>query len=258
MTVPIPGFITGSSYNRDRFVVISGLFGVCILAWIYMIYLGSQMGGMDMQVAQIQRWGLVDFMFTFLMWAVMMIAMMTPSAAPMVLMFARINRQPQKQQTTYLATSAFLLGYLNVWFIFSLVATVVQLGLHELALLSPMLVSTSPLLGGGLLIAAGIFQFSSLKNTCLNHCRTPLAYLMNEWQEGYSGAFFMGMKHGSYCVGCCWLIMALLFVAGVMNLLWVATLAVYVLIEKLVPPGPGLARVIGLLSVFSGLWLVVV
>jgi predicted metal-binding membrane protein len=130
-------------------------------------------------------------------------------------------------------------------------------GLHTAALLSPMMVSTSPLLGGALLVVAGAFQWSPLKRVCLTHCRTPLGFLMGEWREGTWGALRMGLRHGSYCVGCCWVLMALLFVTGVMNLLWVAAIAAFVLVEKVAPAGPWLSRVTGLLLAGGGAWVVV-
>lgn len=248
--------------KRDRAVVMAGLASVVSLAWAYMFYLNWQMSSIDMGMAMemampsMQIWGIADFLFMFIMWAVMMVAMMTPSAAPMVLMFSKFNRQHQEQQAPYLATGIFLSGYLIVWASFSAVATVAQWGLHSIALLSPMMVSTSPLLGGVLLIGAGIFQFTSLKQSCLTHCRTPLGFLMSEWREGKQGALRMGLQHGAFCVGCCWLLMALLFVAGVMNLLWVATIAAYVLIEKVTPEGHWVSRAIGLLVIVWGTWLI--
>ncbi len=253
--------------KRDRIVVGAALASVISLAWAYMFYLGWQMkvmvsgeSGMDMAMSHVQVWGVADFFFTFIMWAVMMVAMMTPSAAPMVLVFSKLNRQRHPQQTSVLAaglpTGIFLSGYLIVWASFSAVATATQWGLHSIALLSPMMESTSPVLGGALLIGAGVFQFTSLKQTCLAHCRSPLGFLMSEWRQGCLGALRMGMHHGAYCVGCCWLLMALLFVAGVMNLLWVATIAAYVLIEKVAPDARWLSRATGFLIIAWGTWLI--
>jgi predicted metal-binding membrane protein len=246
--------------KRDRTVVIVGLAGIIALAWAYMLYLAWNMRnmemGMEMAMPNMQLWGKADFLFMFIMWSVMMVAMMIPSAAPMVLMFSKFNRQRHEQEAPFLATGIFLLGYLIVWTSFSAVATMAQWGLHSLALLSPMMVSTSPILGGVLLIGAGIFQFTPLKHTCLAHCRTPLGFFMTEWREGTQGALLMGLRHGSFCVGCCWLLMALLFVAGVMNLLWVATIAAYVLIEKVVPEGRWVSRAIGSLVIVWGTWMI--
>ena len=246
--------------RRDRTVVILGLATIVSLAWSYMFYLDWQMmdmgSGMKMAMPHIQVWGAADFLLTFAMWAVMMIAMMTPSAAPMILMFSKLNRQRRQLQTPWLVTGIFLTGYIVVWTGFSVVATIAQWGLQSMALLSPMLVSTSPVLGGVLLIGTGVFQFTTLKQSCLAHCRSPLGFLMSEWQEGNQGALRMGLKHGAFCVGCCWLWMTLLFVAGVMNLLWVAAIAVYVLIEKIVPGGYRASRVTGLIAIAWGTWLI--
>lgn len=257
--------------RRDRLVVGAGLLGVALIAWAYILYLAASMQSMradmpastspemDMQMMMPNTlaWSTADFVFTFLMWAVMMIAMMIPSAAPMVLLFAQAFRQRHVHQNPFQATSAFLGSYLLVWTAFSLVATMVQLGLHSAVLLSPTMVSTSPFLGGFLLVAAGIYQFTPLKNACLSRCRTPLGFLLNEWREGVRGAFVMGARHGSYCVGCCWLLMALLFVAGVMNLLWVAAVALYILMEKTFPAGQWLSRGLGVLIIGWGTLLLI-
>jgi predicted metal-binding membrane protein len=257
--------------RRDRIVVGAGLLGVALIAWAYILYLAASMRSMqaemptsmppkmDMQMVMPNTlaWSTADFAFMFLMWAVMMIAMMTPSAAPMVLLFAQVLRQRHVQQNPFQATSAFLASYLLIWMVFSLVAAVVQFGLHSAALLSPTMVSTSPFLGGFLLIAAGVYQFTPLKRSCLSRCRTPLGFLLNEWREGALGAFVMGVRHGSYCVGCCWLLMALLFVAGVMNLLWVAAIALYILMEKTFPASQWLSRGLGVLMIGWGTLLII-
>jgi predicted metal-binding membrane protein len=243
--------------KRDRSVVLGGLIGISLVAWAYMGYLAWDMHhmAMDMAMPQMQRWGALDLLLLFLMWAVMMVAMMVPAAAPMLLMFTTINRRRREQQQPFVPTAVFLGGYLLVWAGFSAVATLAQWGLHEAALLSPMMVSTSPLLGGILLLAAGIFQWTPLKYACLSHCRSPLGFLMTDWRDGTRGALHMGLKHGAYCTGCCWTLMALLFVAGVMNLLWVATIAAFVLVEKVVPRGDLVGRVAGVILVIAGLTL---
>jgi predicted metal-binding membrane protein len=138
------------------------------------------------------------------------------------------------------------MGYVLVWSGFAAAAAVSQWGLNMAALLSPMMVSVNPFLGGGLLIAAGLFQWSPIKYVCLNHCRTPLGFIMTEWREGPKGALTMGLRHGVFCLGCCWVLMSLLFVLGVMNLLWIAVLAGFVLIEKVAPAGRWISRISGL------------
>ena len=213
--------------------------------------------GTEMAMPQMQTWTLVELVLLFVMWTVMMVAMMVPSAAPMVLMFANVQRRRQQQQRPFVPTSVFLIGYLVVWTVFSIIATFAQWGLHTAALLSPMMISTSSFLGGVLLLVAGIFQWTPLKHACLKHCRSPLGFFTAEWREGTRGALIMGLRHGSYCTGCCWALMALLFVAGVMNLFWVAIIAVFVLIEKIVPKGHWVSRATGLLLIGWGIWMVV-
>jgi len=241
-----------ATLRRQRLLVSSGLAVIIALAWAYMFYLAGEMKspemGMEMGPPHMHVWGGVDFMLMFIMWTVMMVAMMTPSAAPMILLFAKVNQQRRQRQKPFLGTGIFLLGYLLVWTGFSAVVTLAQWGLHSSALLSPMMVSTSPVLAGTLLIAAGIFQFTPLKNACLVHCQSPLGFFMTKWREGIKGALIMGIRHGSYCLGCCWLLMLLLFVAGVMNLVWVAIITAVVLVEKIAPVGHWVSPLIGLIA----------
>jgi predicted metal-binding membrane protein len=245
--------------KRDRAMVLAGVVGLSALAWAYLLALAWRMPHQDMTMTMamphMQAWGATEVLLTWVMWAVMMVAMMTPSAAPMILMFATLNRRRRVQQGPLVSTTVFVVGYLLVWGGFSVVATLAQWGLHTAALLSPMLVSTSPLLGGILLAAAGIFQWTPLKSICLRQCRSPLGFVMAEWREGAWGALLMGLRHGRYCVGCCWILMALLFVAGVMNLLWVAVIAVFILVEKVLPRGELLGRVVGGMLMLAGLVL---
>ena len=241
--------------KRDRLVVLSGLAAVTALAWTYMFYLDWNMSNMDMAMPLMQTWDVAYLVLTFIMWAVMMVAMMTPSATPMILTFAQLNRQRQMQQRPLIPTGMFLLGYLLIWVCFSVLATLFQWGLHSAALLSPMMVTTSPILGGVLLMAAGVFQWTPLKYVCLPHCRSPLGFILTDWRDGRSGALIMGVKNDRYCLGCCRFIMALLFVTGVMNLLWVAVIAAFVLIEKVAPAGEWVSRVAGLLLIGWGVWV---
>jgi predicted metal-binding membrane protein len=187
--------------------------------------------------------------YAFWMWAAMMIAMMTPSAAPMVFTFSRMSRSGAGSGVT----GAFLLGYLALWTGFSVLAAAAHTVLDHSRLLSPMGVSTSPVLSAALLIVAGLYQFSPWKSACLSKCRAPLGFLMTEWREGWKGAFVMGLRHGLYCAGCCWLIMALLFVVGIMNLAWIAALTVIVLAEKAL--GRRVSYVMGAAAMLSGGWL---
>jgi predicted metal-binding membrane protein len=250
-----------SVLKRDRAIVLAGIAGLSALAWAYLLTLAWRMPLQDVAMAMamamphVQAWGTTEVFLTWVMWAVMMVAMMTPSAAPMILTFATINRRRLAQQGPFVPTTVFVLGYLLVWGGFSVLATFAQWGLHTAALLSPMIVITSPSVGGLLLVAAGVFQWTPLKSICLTQCRSPLGFVMTEWREGAWGALVMGLRHGSYCVGCCWVLMALLFVAGVMNLLWVAAIAALVLVEKVLPRGELVGRVAGGLLMLAGLVL---
>ena len=244
--------------RRDRIVVLSGLALITALSWAYVSSVASGMQSMEMEMAMPRMqepWGASEFALTFVMWAVMMVAMMTPSAAPMILIFAGVNRRRKKQQAPYVPTSVFLVGYLVVWGAFSVLATSAQWGLHTVSLLSPTMESTSPVLGGVLLLVAGIYQWTPLKHACLSKCRSPLGFVLNEWREGRRGAFLMGLKHGAYCTGCCWFLMALLFVAGVMNLVWVAAIAGFVLLEKVAPAGKRMGQAAGVLLAAGGVAL---
>jgi len=250
-----------SLLKRDRAIVVSGIILVSALAWLYLFYLAHDMQSMRMDAAVLDQplmnpWGLVEFSLTFVMWAVMMIGMMLPSAAPMILLFATVNRKRSEKGKPFVPTAVFALAYIAVWAGFSLFATSAQWVLQSKALLSQQMASTSPVLGGVVLLGAGVFQWTSLKRMCLTHCRTPLDFLMFEWREGRWGAFVMGLRHGFFCLGCCWVLMALLFVTGVMNLLWVAIIAAVVLVEKAAPSGLWIGRVAGLLLIAWGVWMV--
>ena len=250
-------------FKRDRLVVTVALVAMTALAWGYMVHEARAMvhtgvcccAGMKMSGPDTNPWSVATLLPLFLMWTEMMVAMMIPSAAPMILTFALVNRKRRESERPFVPTGIFLLGYLVVWTGFSALAALAQWILHAKALLSPMMVSTSPILGGGLLIVAGIFQWTPLKNACLTHCQSPLGFLLTDWREGRWGAFAMGLKHGVYCTGCCWLLMALLFVAGVMNVWWIAIIAVFVLVEKIAPTGLVVGKLAGILLAVWGIWL---
>ncbi len=247
-----------SVLKRDRILVLAGVVGLAALAWAYMIYLAQDTGSMGVAMPQMQSWGAADFLLMFVMWVVMMLAMMVPTAAPMILLFATVNRRRREQEQPYVPTGIFLSGYVLAWSGYAALATVANWALHTNSLLSSMAgESTSVFLGGGLLLAAGVFQWSPIKYACLTHCRTPLGFLMSEWRDGSGGALRMGVKHAGYCLGCCWILMGLLFVLGVMNLLWIAALAGFVLVEKVAPAGPWISRITGLLLIGWGAWMVV-
>ena len=215
--------------------------GVTLVAWTYLIVTASHMqsaggSGMDSVVA-LRVWGLTDFSLMFLMWAVMMVGMMVPTAAPMALMYASVARKAASQGTVLAPTAAFVSGYVVIWCVFSLAATLLQWQLNRVALLSRTMVLSNSSLGAGLLIIAGLYQMTPLKEACLRHCRSPAHFIAEHWRSGTGGAVRMGFEHGIFCLGCCWLLMLLLFVCGVMNLLWIAVITAFVLFEKLAARG---------------------
>jgi predicted metal-binding membrane protein len=245
--------------RRDRIAVLSGLLGVIALSWTYLVVMAGQMDSMaGMASMPLRPWSGTDFLLVFLMWAVMMLGMMVPSATPMALVYAAVARKAQRQGGGVAPTFVFVAGYVAVWTLFSLAATLAQWGLERLALLSPMMVSTSPVLGGALLLAAGIYQWTPAKDTCLRHCRSPAHFFASHWRPGLVGALRLGVSHGAFCLGCCWLLMALLFFGGVMNLLWIAAITAFVLLEKVLPFGRAVARLTGVGLAVLGAFVVVV
>jgi predicted metal-binding membrane protein len=217
--------------RRERVLLSVGILGAAFLAWAYLFYDARRMhSGMSCSCADTTA-----ILPLFLMWSVMMIAMMLPGALPLVLTFAGLNRTRRRNGHAYVSAIIFVGGYLVVWFVFSAAAAVAQWLLHRRAWLSPDMASRSALLAGVILVVAGVFQFTPLKRACLTRCRGPMEWIMTRWREGRLGAFRMGIEHGLFCTGCCWALMTLLFIVGVMNLLWVAGLTVLVCIEKLLP-----------------------
>jgi len=210
-----------------------------------------EMAAMGMAMSMDMPWTAADVFFTFAMWAVMMVGMMTPSAAPVLLLFAGMVRGRGGTRWP-LVVAAFGAGYLIVWTAFSAGAALAQWGLHGSAMLSPAMSASSARLGGAILIAAGVYQLTPFKGACLTHCRSPLGFLLSHWRDGTIGALRMGIAHGTYCVGCCWALMGVLFVVGVMNLVWVAAMTVFVLVEKIGPAGAIVARVAGGLMIAAG------
>lgn len=250
-----------TALRHDRWIVLAALAGLAAVAWAGMLHEARGMQrtgvcqclGMAMSGPDTRPWAAATITPLFLMWAEMMVAMMIPSAAPVILIFARVNRQRRAQEKPYVPAGLFLLGYLVVWTAFSAAAALAQWALHGAALLSPAMKSRSPVLGAALLIAAGVYQWTPWKRACLNHCRSPLAFLLTGWREGRGGALAMGLQHGAYCTGCCGLLMALLFVAGVMNMLWVAVITLLVLLEKTLFRGTRLGTLTGFLLVAWGI-----
>ena len=242
--------------RRDRVAILSALVGVTVLSWTYLIRMATQMDMSAMMPAamlEIHAWAVGDFVFMFVMWAVMMVGMMVPTAIPMTLIYAAVARKAAGQGTTLAPAAVFLSGYIAMWTIFSAGATFAQWALDQAALLSPMLVSNSPWLGAALLIAAGVYQITPAKEACLRHCRSPAHFIAEHWRPGWAGAFRMGLEHGAFCLGCCWALMGLLFFGGVMNLLWIAAITLFVLLEKVLPFGARSGRFAGIAMIAGGL-----
>ena len=249
---------TARLLRGERVPALLALAGVTAIAWLY-LFIARQ--DMDMPMAAMD--GMPDMAmpfaapWVFAMWWVMMLGMMLPSAAPMILMYDTVQRRKRERDEHYVPTMMFVAGYLIVWGAFSVAATAAQWSLLQSSLLSPMLALTSVVWGGVLLILAGIYQLTPFKYACLRQCRSPFAFVLNHWRDGWSGALHMGASHGLYCLGCCWVLMALLFAVGVMNLLWVAAIAAFVFAEKVLPGGIWVGRIGGAAMAAFGVWLLV-
>jgi predicted metal-binding membrane protein len=245
--------------KRDRAVVLSALAIVVGLAWLYLaqLYSPSGMAEMDhaagMMSSELGQWSATDFLLMLLMWSVMMIGMMAPSAAPMILIYARVARQAVERGTPFAQSAWFAFGYFLVWSMFALAATLLQLGLERALLLSSMMASATPLFSGVLMIVAGIYQMTPRKTACLSQCQSPFQFIQRHggFRPARRAAIALGLQHGAYCLGCCWALMLLLFVFGVMNLLWIAALGALVLLEKLIP-GRLVQRLVGAVLIIGG------
>ncbi len=252
---PVPAFDRAleSTLRRDSAIVAASLGALVVLAWLYLGVDARRMSHMAMTMPGMPE----PFVLVLAMWSIMMVGMMLPSAAPTILLYARLARGHRARGSVLPTTWVFTAGYLAVWAAFSVAAALLQTLLARSGLVTPMLSSASHLLSAGILIAAGVYQLLPVKRACLAKCREPMPFLMMHWRSGTLGALRMGALHGATCVGCCWVLMLLLFVAGVMNLAWVALITAFVLAEKLLP---GERMVSGLAAVAlagTGLWLLV-
>jgi predicted metal-binding membrane protein len=258
--------------RRDRVIVAGALILLIVLAWGYVLWLVDvmRMGGMEMpgmrmvanplgaaMIPALQPWSVTEFALMFVMWTIMMFGMMVPSAAPMILIYVRVGREAEKKSKALAGTAYFVAGYLLAWTAFSLIATTGQWMLERASLLTPMMASKSTIVGGIVLVAAGVFQWMPLKDICLNHCQAPLMFIQRHggFRRQPLGSLRIGLHHGLYCIGCCWALMALLFVGGIMNVLWIAGIAILVLAEKVIPLGNILSRVAGVGFIAAGVWL---
>lgn len=228
------------------------MLALAVVCWAALVWLVVDMGHplAQLTMPMSPEWTTANVVAVWTMWAVMMAAMMLPSTLPMVLAFARMAVDRHAAARAH----AFVAAYLLVWFAFSVAASVAQWALQAVGWVDPMIVSRSRGLNAALLLAAGIYQFTPLKRVCLANCRSPMVFLIGEWRPGAAGAFAMGVRHGLFCMGCCWALMLILFVGGAMNLAWVAALSIVVAIEKIAPQGQRLAQALGLVLMTAGAW----
>lgn len=242
--------------RRDRWLVGGALLIATGLCWAWIVPMARDMYGTMTGASTWMMAGVWDFRhlaLLFAMWVVMMAGMMLPSATPALLLYAAVIRKSPEGDRATAHVYAFAGGYLLVWTLFSLIATVLQRVLSDALIISPMMESRDPIFGGALLIAAGIYQFTPYKRSCLNVCRSPAEFLTRHWRAGVSGGFYLGVANGLFCLGCCWALMLLLFVGGVMNLWWIAALTVFVLLEKVARPGAQGGRLSGALLAGMGI-----
>lgn len=254
--------------RHERLIVLACLAAIAVLAWLFTLAgAGTGMSPRAMTTWQFpppvmpqanEGWAPGYWLTMLAMWWAMMVAMMTPSAAPTILLYARVVQHARRRGQGAAAVSAgvFLAGYLLAWLAFSLAAVLGQWGLERLGLVHAMTMwSLDRWLSGALLVAAGVYQLTPLKEVCLRACRSPAETLARGWRPGRWGAVRLGLRHGAYCVGCCWLLMALLFVGGIMNLLWIAGLALFVLLEKVAPHGRLVGQVAGAMLLAAGAYV---
>jgi predicted metal-binding membrane protein len=258
---PLPPSALERALAHDRRAIAIALAALVLVAWSYLLVLARQMSDMSSMASMPGMHDMAtgspqSFALTVLMWWTMMIGMMVPSAAPMILLFGSVQRRQLAAESPTLRVALFSAAYLATWGAFSVLAAAAQVVLTRLALLAPMNLTVTTRVGALFVALAGVYQLTPLKDVCLRRCRSPAEFLSSHWRRGNAGALRMGVDHGAYCVGCCWLLMGLLFVVGVMNLLWVAAIAAFVLIEKLLPHGETTAKASGLVLLLFAAYLV--
>ena len=255
--LPGSGTIWPRLPQRERLILLAALAAITALSWLYLVRMPmvpADLGAAGARLLSVLPPRLASIWLIFMMWSVMMVAMMLPSASSMILTYAAmVHRHPG---SSAYAPWIFASAYFVIWTLFSAAATAGQLVLENASLLYGASRTTS-VVGAILLMLAGLYQLTPFKNSCLAHCRSPLGFFMTEWRNGLTGAFTMGIKHGAHCLGCCWMLMGLLFVFGAMNLIWVAALSVLVLLEKLAPFGHTIARISGVVMLAGAIALAV-
>ena len=244
----------------DQLFLWVSLFAVVVVSWLYLFAVASEMGEVtDMEsspaggMTGMHQWDIRDFALMFIMWSIMMVAMMIPTALRAISVYAGVARMAEGRATPLASTYSFVVGYLLIWTLFSAGATMLQGVLNMLGLLSPSMTTSSSYLGAALLISAGVYQLTPLKDLCLEHCQSPATFLAGRFGPRMVDGIGLGVRHGIYCLGCCWLLMALLFVGGVMNLIWIAMISGFVLLEKLLPRAFHLSQISSAAMIFSGI-----
>ena len=247
------------SLIRDSLIIIGALVAVSLVAWVITV---RHMGGMGLGlVAPSMTMGrpvsVANAGLYVLLWGVMMVAMMFPSVAPMAVLFSTISRRKRERADPFVPAWIFVVGYTVVWTLTGSLAYAGDVAIQAVPDTFPGLRTYGPVIGGSLLILAGLYQLTPLKYLCLSQCRSPLGFLLQHWREGAWGAFRMGVQHGLFCLGCCWSLMAVMFVMGTMNLVWMGILALVIFVEKVVPHGVALGKGVGLVLMGLGLLLAV-
>lgn len=248
-----------SLLRHDRLIVIAGLAGVTVVSWWWILVMSGDMYG---SMSGASAWAMTavwhprHLLLLLAMWAVMMTAMMLPSAAPMLMLYIAVVRRSDESAVAR-RTYALAGGYLLIWACFSVVAAGAQRVLTAQSVVSPMMALADPTVGGIVLILVALYQFTPLKRGCLAVCRSPLTLITTYWRPGTAGAFTMGVRHGFYCLGCCWALMLLLFVGGVMNAWVIGGVTLFVLLEKVTPIGQGASYAGGIVLAALGVWLLI-
>lgn len=259
MAITPISFISPEAQKKTQGLIIICVLAIIFLAWGYLYYQTLQMNAqpmseMWMPPSELLSWRWRDFSLVFTMWAVMMAAMMLPSALPMIITFNHICLK--REHAYFLKSSVFIFAYFAVWLFFSILLTLLQWLLHGLDWLSPMMDNQHAIFAALLFLTAGVYQFSKLKQSCLKYCQSPVSFLLHRWKTGYQGAFRMGLEHGVTCLGCCWAQMLLMFALGVMNLLAMALITVLICLEKLLPQkNQWIAKIGGALFIAWGVLL---
>lgn len=254
--------MNGIQWSKQEKIIILALIILSAAAWIITVYQSQRMSmhaSVEMQMSMnMENQPLILEASLFLaMWTIMMIAMMFPAVAPMVLLFSTVHKKRKATNESFIPTWVFVLGYLLVWAFFGVLAYFVDTLIGQLIRSFPKLQSYGFVIGGAVLIVAGLYQLTPLKNVCLTHCRSPLHFIMHRWREGYLGSLIMGIDHGAYCLGCCWGLMLVLFVVGIMNIAWMGILTLTIFVEKISKHGVIISKFVGGSLILLGIVMIV-